>query len=463
MISVVQVRFARPDVRTGLVTLVQFMTPAAVFLIDEQGFVELPETAIPVFILLLAGTLQQRSGSRSGFAVNPVQTMANHRFVLPVEGVDDAWCAVHVPAVAAGIGEQLTGIVEQPVGAGTPGMTTRRLKMQHQPCPLECMPRRGAERPETVGRVVMVVVGQRLPALSEVLDDLKVVRPGLLMDYPLDNAQRPVEPLCIAGHVGQREKGFGAVHVAVGTAVGFFMAPVLRERLAHGAFLLAPEMRLYDLNGVGEQCLSARAARHHRRAGGQRDECMQVGLLVGLAAVFKRGAEPAVVLGIAQRAAECGDPVIDQRGAAGYALRMGHGKTVSHACSVHGFGRGADHQTSVVVKTAKAVFQPGCLGEGQQAVAFKRQPLMMGWRAQPTAESVIIIVHDAMPPPSIRLCRLYRRSFDRGHNARPVVRRQADTTCINVGFYTLKRKTTWFRSAARRDSSWLDALIWLAP
>ncbi|KPW12900.1 hypothetical protein ALO42_101224 [Pseudomonas syringae pv. atrofaciens] len=69
-----------------------------------------------------------------------------------------------------------------------------------------------------------------------------------------------------------------------------------------------------------------------------------------------------------------------------------------------------------------------------------------------------------MPPPSIRLCPdCTGGHFDRGHNARPVDRRQADTTCINVGFYTLKRETTWLRSAARRDNSWLDALIWLAP
>ncbi|KPB15365.1 Unknown protein sequence [Pseudomonas savastanoi pv. glycinea] len=48
-----------------------------------------------------------------------------------------------------------------------------------------------------------------------------------------------------------------------------------------------------------------------------------------------------------------------------------------------------------------------------------------------------------MPPPSIRLCPdCTGGHFDRGHNARPVDRRQADTTCINVGFYTLKRETT---------------------
>ncbi|RMP19625.1 hypothetical protein ALQ26_05999 [Pseudomonas amygdali pv. lachrymans] len=305
------------------------------------------------------------------------------------------------------------------------------------------MPRRGAERPEAISRVFAVVIGQRLPVLCEVLDDLKIVGPGMLMDHPLDNAQRPVEPLSIAGYVGQREEGFGAVHVAVGAAIGLFVAPVLRKRLTHGTFLLAPETGLDDLDGLGQQCLRARPPRHHGRTGRQCDESMQIRLFVGFTAVFERSTEPAIVFGIAQRATQCGDAMIDQCGTAGYALRMGHGKTVGHTCGIHGFGRGADHQTAVVIQTAKTVVEPGSLGEGQQTVAFQCQPLMMGWRAQPTAEGVIIIIHDAMPPPSIRLCPdCTGGHFDRGHNARPVDRRQADTTCINVGFYTLKRETT---------------------
>ncbi len=91
------------------------------------------------------------------------------------------------------------------------------------------MPRRGAEGPETVGRVFPVVIGQRLPILGEMLDDLKVVGAGMLMDNPLDNAQRPVEPLRVTRHIGERKEGFGAVHVVVGTAIRLFTAPVPRE------------------------------------------------------------------------------------------------------------------------------------------------------------------------------------------------------------------------------------------
>ncbi|RMM28771.1 hypothetical protein ALP21_05426 [Pseudomonas savastanoi pv. phaseolicola] len=464
MIGVIKVRLAGPYVCAGLVALVQLMAPAAMFMIDEQGLVELPETAIPVFILLLAGTLQQCGSSSGRLAVSPVQAMTDHRLVLPVEGVDNTRCSIDIPTVLAGIGKQLAGVVQQPFGVGASGLTARSLQMQHQPRPLEGMPRRSAEGPETVGRVFPVVIGKRLPVLGEMLDDLKVVGTGMLMDNPLDNAQRPVEPLRVTRHIGECKEGFGAVHVAVGAAIRFLIAPVPRERLTHGAFLIAPEMRLDHLDGVGQQCLRARPPRHHGRTGRQCDERMQISLLFGLAAVFERGTEPAAVFGIVQRSAQCGDTVIDQRSTARDALRMRHGKTVGHARRVHGSCGGTDHQPTVVIKTAKAVVQPRSLGEGQQTIAFQCQPLVMGWRAQPTAEGLIIVIHEAMPPPSIRLCPdCTGGHFDRGHNARPVDRRQADTTCINVGFYTLKRETTWLRSAARRDNSWLDALIWLAP
>ncbi|RMS25321.1 hypothetical protein ALP69_05479 [Pseudomonas syringae pv. aceris] len=443
MIGVIKVRLAGPYVCAGLVALVQLMAPTAMFVIDEQCLVELPETAIPVFILLLAGTLQQCGSSSGRFAVSPVQTMTDYRLVLPVEGVNDARGTVDIPTVPAGIGKQLAGVVQQPFGVGASGLTACSLQMQHQPSPLESMPRRGAEGPETVRRIFPVVIGQRLPVLGEMLDDLKIVGTGMLVDNPLDDAQRPVEPLRVAGHISEREESFGAVHVAVGTAVGLFIAPVPRERLTHGAFLLAPEMRLDDLDDVGQQCLRPRPPRHHGGTGRQGNERMQISLFVGLAAVFERGAEPAAMFGIVQRALQRGDTVIDQRSTTGNALRMGHGKTVGHARSVHGSCGGTDHQPTVVIKTAKAVVQSGGLGEGQQTIAFQGQPLVMGWRAQPTAEGLIIVIHEAMPPPSIRLCPdCTGGHFDRGHNARPVDRRQADTTCINVGFYTLKRETT---------------------
>ncbi len=105
---------------------------------------------------------------------------------------------------------------------------------------------------------------------------------------------------------------------------------------------------------------------------------MQVSLLVGLAVVFKRRAEPAAMLGIMQRTAQGGDAMIDQRRATGDALYVSHGEAVSHARGVHRAGGGADHQASVVIEAAKTVFQFRRLGETQQAFAFQCQPLMMG-------------------------------------------------------------------------------------
>ncbi len=202
-------------------------------------------------------------------------------------------------------------------------------------------------------------------------------------------------------------------------------------------------MSLDNLDGVRQQRLRARPPRHHGGTGRQCNERVQISLFVSLAAVFERSAEPAAVFGIVQRPAQCGDTMIDQRSTTGNALRMGHGKAVGHARRVHGFCSGPDHQATVVIKTAKAVVQSGGLGEGQQTIAFQCQPLVMGWRAQPTAEGLIVVIHEAMPPPSIRLCTdCTGGHFDRGHNARPVDRRQAGTTCLNAGVYTLKRETT---------------------
>ena len=185
---------------------------------------------------------------------------------------------------------------------------------------------------------------------------------------------------------------------------------------------------------------------------------MQIGLLVGGSTVFERRAEPAAVLGIAQRTAKGSNTVIHQRGAAGNTLRVGHGETVSHACSVHGFGGGTHHQTAVVIKAAETVLQLRSLGKGQQAIAFLGQPLMMGWRTQPTAEGLFVIVHDAEQPPSIDIPARWSSRPGAIMRARPVGGKRAQALSMSA-FQTLKRATTWFRSAARRDSSWLEALI----
>ncbi|RMQ50890.1 hypothetical protein ALQ04_05423 [Pseudomonas cichorii] len=437
MIGVIQVRLARPDISTRHVQFVEFMTPATVFMVDEQGFVELPEESIPVLILFLTGALQQCSRRGRRFTVGPVQTMAYYRAIFPVEGVDNPRCAIDVPGIPTGIGKQLAGIVQQPVRSRTTGALERRFQMQHQPRPLEGMPRRGAERTKTVGGIVAVIVGQRLPGLAEMLDDLEVIGRGMAMNDSLDNAQRPLKPLPVAGDIRQGQESLGTVHVAVGAAIGFLTLPVTGEGLAHRAFLIAPETAIDDVYRIGQQRLGARPSGHHGRTGGQGDKGMQIGLFVGLAALLQGRAEPATMLGIAQWPRQGRNAVVDQRRAARNALRVGHGKTVGHACGVHGLGRGTDHETAIVVETAETVFQPGSLGKGQQAHAFLRQPLMMTLRKQPTAE-VVIIVHDAMLPPTIRNLPVVCPTV--GNNARHG--RSAASGPVQDLFQTLKLDTT---------------------
>jgi hypothetical protein len=117
----------------------------------------------------------------------------------------------------------------------------------------------------------------------------------------------------VAGDIGQGEERFGGVHVAVGAAIGLGLAPVAVEdsRMAPSSSL----QKYVSMMSIASSSRPGRRdARHHRRAGGQGDEGMQVGGLAGVAvAVFGDG-EPAAVLGITQRAAQGRDAVLDQLG-----------------------------------------------------------------------------------------------------------------------------------------------------
>ena len=64
--------------------------------------------------------------------------------------------------------------------------------------------------------------------------------------------QGAVQPQVFVQHIGQRQKGFDAVHVAVGTAIRFARAPVTGERLQQRAFGFAPERVFQQLHGIPE-------------------------------------------------------------------------------------------------------------------------------------------------------------------------------------------------------------------
>nr|GFC21755.1 hypothetical protein [Tanacetum cinerariifolium] len=289
------------------------------------------------------------------------------------------------------------GATPQPGRRIKAGFASRGLQVQHQSRPLEGMTGRGAIGPETIVGLVDVVVPHGLPLQSEVLDYLMLVAGGMLVDDPLDDAQCPVQPAGIASDIRQGEKGFGAVHVAVGTAIVFFVAPVTVERLAHGAFFFAPEARRNHVNGLLQQRLSARAACDHRRAGRQRDKGVQVSSLAFVGAVLQGLVEPAAMLGITQWPGQRRDAVIDQRGATGNAVDMRHGETVGHACGVHGLSHGICGEATMVVQIAETLRQPGSLGKHQQPIALLRKPGLVARGAQPAAEIAIHIIHCPSP------------------------------------------------------------------
>lgn len=88
---------------------------------------------------------------------------------------------------------------------------------------------RGAVWAETIGGIGNVVIQLRLPLAVEMFDHAVAVVGCVAMNQSLDHTQRALEPAGFARSVGQGEKRFGAVHVAVGTAIEFFIGPVAGE------------------------------------------------------------------------------------------------------------------------------------------------------------------------------------------------------------------------------------------
>ncbi|MNZ74141.1 hypothetical protein D3C78_925830 [compost metagenome] len=319
--------------------------------------------------------------------------MADHRFVVPVQGVDNARRAIDVPAMEAIVLEQFLRIGDQPARREHPGSHPRSFEVQQQPRPLETMARGGAVGAKAVGRIFAVVLAQRLPGAVEMLDHQVVVGGCVTMDHALDNPLGTAQPTAVISDIGQGEEGFSGVHVAVGASVGFFFTPVAIEGFAHGAFFFAPETGVDDVDGIIEQGLRTGALRDHRRTGCQCYEGMQVGVLAGVAVAMLGNREPATVHRITQRPAQRRDTVIHQLGKTRQALNMGHGEAVGHARGVHGLGLRIRREATLFIEVAEAFRQFRSLGEGQQAQAFGGEPLLMGRCVQPTAEGRLEGVH----------------------------------------------------------------------
>ena len=112
MVSVIEIRLARPDAARRLVVTIEFVVPATVLQIDEVARAELPEAAVPVFVNLLTGSPEERCGCGAGFGVYPVQARTDHWSARPVEGVNQPRRAVRTPGITAGTGEESAGVIQ---------------------------------------------------------------------------------------------------------------------------------------------------------------------------------------------------------------------------------------------------------------------------------------------------------------------------------------------------------------
>ena len=170
-----------------------------------------------------------------------MQAFAHHGPVVPVQGVNNAGVTIDIPAMQAGTVEQLAGVFEQPGGRGQAALLARSFQVQQQARPFKGVTRGFTEGAEWIARMVPVVLRQRLPPGIEVFDGQVGGLRGVLVDHPLADAQGALQPQVLVEHVGQGEKGFGAVHIAVGPAIRFAVAPVTSEGLQQGTFVFAPE------------------------------------------------------------------------------------------------------------------------------------------------------------------------------------------------------------------------------
>ena len=257
-------------------------------------------------------------------------------------------------------------------------------EMQHQPRPFEGVTRRSAVRSELILGCFLVVVAPFVPLAVEVLDDTIVVGPGVGVNDPVDDGERPRPPLRLVENVGELQEGLGRVHVAVAAAIRLVFAPVAGKPLTHAPFVFGPEPGLDHVDDIVQQRLGVFVAGLPSAGRRQRDEGVNVGLLGLRFARLGPFAIPAAVLIVVKLASQCRDAVCHQRCHAGLATHSGQRETVRHAGSDHGVGVGIRRQSAVFVQRRKTALgmARGAI-ERQQALAFALQPVMMCRPIQP--------------------------------------------------------------------------------
>src|SRR5690625_3259114 len=120
-----------------------------------------PEHSEPAAVLTgpIRISLRQRRRCGQCLAEDPVQSVTDDRLAVPVHGVDQAGRAIDPPRIVQGSGEELSSGWNKSGTASAGG-----LQVCEQTCPLQSMPRRGAEGLERVIRPIAMVIQLRGPA-----------------------------------------------------------------------------------------------------------------------------------------------------------------------------------------------------------------------------------------------------------------------------------------------------------
>ena len=247
--------------------------------------------------------------------------------------------------------------------------------------------------PEGVGRLVDVELQQGLPRLVVVLRQQPVVGTGGPVDQGCGDPQGPLQPPPVTRHVGRREERLDRVHVGVGAAIGVAGRPVRAPLVDDEPGRVVPEVRLHDVERLGEQGGPLRVARTRGGGRGQDHEGVRIGLLGGLPLGAGRrplrtdrvddrvvlGASPrrvpAPVHGVTQPGPQGLYAVVDLGRRRVVATQRGEGKDVRHACGDPRQRRPTRGQLAAIPEPAEATSGiTGGVGEVDQPISLGGEP-----------------------------------------------------------------------------------------
>ena len=353
--GVVDVRLAVPGAARHLQPGRQLVVPGAVLVVDEVVLHLLPPGRAAGGVRRVPSTPGERVSRLDRLRDDPVEALLDHRPPGPVRGV--------AQPVGGGPLEQGDRSRQEPAGR----LAQRRFELNRQSRPLEAMSRRGAVRPERVGRALAVVLGQRLPVCGEVLDDAPVVIASHC-DQAFDDGQGALAPAGVTGHVGSHEVGLDGVHVAVGATVVLDRGEGLVPGLSAGAVRLVPEALQVHGGRLFEEGLGAVDPGRGGRGGGEEHEAVVVAALraIGDLAVDRHLVEPPPGIRVGEAVAQGAYAVRGEVDGARAAEQRGQREHVGHPRVDPHLQPGRRSLLALVVEPREAVFGHRPLREGEE-------------------------------------------------------------------------------------------------